>query len=554
MAEDMFADMLKQIRTDYETSDYPVVDNEFTEEKIELPMSDKVRLITYLFYEKKAGRIGKSKKKYPVIIQRSPYFHAMEFYRMHGENLAKRGFVYIVQFCRGTGESEGAWLPNENERKDGLETLQWLEEQSWVKSIGYWGDSYLALTGWCVADHVPEKVKGMYLGEYGTDRFTSAYSKGMFRHDVLTSWAMENAGFPITADYLESCRYRPQIEVDEKLWGQKISWYRDWITAGKQEDPYWQNGFWKMLHDIPAKIKIPLFISEGWYDHHLGSAMKTYQMLSKEEKKKCILNIGCWNHYSMNCMAWGNPKNLRNSEIVSMLDWFDTLLIKNVVPEGKIQLYAIGGDQWKTFSCWPPEHINRKRYVLHHTKGKVSYVYDPENPVLSCGAESMLKSMEKVGSLSQPDPGYRKDVVTFLLEPMEKSTLIIGKIKAFLQVSSDCEDTAFTAKIMVKTKDGNYVNIRSGITTIEADCGNAYQPGKIVQVCIEMWDIVWKINKGDVLRIDVSSSDFPQYAVHSNNRGNWSEQVYVKQAEQTVFCGSEGDSYIEIPILEEQEG
>ena len=77
MAEDMFADMLKQIRTDYETSDYPVVDNEFTEEKIELPMSDKVRLITYLFYEKKAGRIGKSKKKYPVIIQRSPYFHAM---------------------------------------------------------------------------------------------------------------------------------------------------------------------------------------------------------------------------------------------------------------------------------------------------------------------------------------------------------------------------------------------------------------------------------------------------------------------------------------------
>mgnify|MGYP002508209432 CR=1 FL=1 len=59
-----------------------------------------------------------------------------------------------------------------------------------VKNIGYWGDSYLALTGWCMADAVPEKVKGMYLGVYGTDRFTSAYCKGLFRHDVLTSWAM----------------------------------------------------------------------------------------------------------------------------------------------------------------------------------------------------------------------------------------------------------------------------------------------------------------------------------------------------------------------------
>lgn len=126
-----------------------------------------------------------------MILQRSPYVHLMDMYLLHGKNLAQRGFIYILQFCRGTGQSEGEWEPNVNERQDGLDTLNWLQNEPWVKNIGYWGNSYLALTGWCMADAVPSKVKGMYLSVYGTDRFTSAYSKGMFRHDVLTSWAME---------------------------------------------------------------------------------------------------------------------------------------------------------------------------------------------------------------------------------------------------------------------------------------------------------------------------------------------------------------------------
>lgn len=79
----------------------------------------------------------------------------------------------------------------------------------------------------------------MMLTVYGTDRFTSAYEKGLFRHDVLTGWAMANAGRPIDADYLESCRYRPHAEVDTALWGGRLPWYQDWIHAANREDPYW---------------------------------------------------------------------------------------------------------------------------------------------------------------------------------------------------------------------------------------------------------------------------------------------------------------------------
>ena len=195
-----------------------------------LPMQDGVRLYTEIFKPEGLAQ-------FPVLIQRSCYPNQQPLYEINGVELTRRGYGYVVQTCRGTGKSEGHWEPNVNERPDGRDTLQWLNDQPWAESIGYFGASYLALTGWAIADIVPPKVKGMMLTVYGTDRFKSAYEKGLFRHDVLTGWAMQNAGHPVTADYLESCRFRPHDKVDEALWGGTLDWYQDWIHATRAQMP-----------------------------------------------------------------------------------------------------------------------------------------------------------------------------------------------------------------------------------------------------------------------------------------------------------------------------
>ena len=189
-----------------------------------LPMSDSICLETKIWLP------DQEQKDYPVILKRNCYSMQIPMLEQQAKEYARRGFGFVVQSCRGTMESEGVWEPNVNERQDGLDTLEWLSKQPFVRNIGYWGDSYLALTGWCMLDAVPEKVKTMFLGVYGIDRHTSAYQDGMLRHDVLTSWAKENAGKPIDADTMESYRFRPQMEVDEKLWGVRLDWYRDWIS------------------------------------------------------------------------------------------------------------------------------------------------------------------------------------------------------------------------------------------------------------------------------------------------------------------------------------
>ena len=549
---------IQKIIKEYQQLDLPVVTENIVEDITMISMRDNCRLKTHVFHmENKNG--GWSGKSYPVILQRSPYLHAEEIYRTHGIELAKRGFVYILQWCRGIGESEGEWNPNENEREDGLDTLDYFVSCAWVKNIGFWGDSYLALTGWCMADAVPDKVKGMYLGVYGTDRFCSVYEKGLFRHDVFTAWAMENAGEPIEADYLESCFYRPHYMVDEKLWGIKLPWYRKMISAVCGEDAYWQTGVWKLLREIPEKVKIPLFIREGWYDHHLGSAIKTYERLGKEAKEHSTFQIGCWNHESEDVLEWTDALNLQQSEVQTMVPWFQKILMDDKVPDSEISLYVIGEDQWIKKKKWPLEVEVKKKWFLAENYAltenanskaqKYTYYYNPDKPVYSYGTESMFHDMSKVGSLYQPALNYREDVLSFVSLPLKESITIGGKIKVYLTVSTDCEDTSFTAKLMVEKGNGKFVNIRSSITTISAMCrNNDYIPENKLMVCIDMWDIVWKINEGERLRLDVSSSDFPQYTAHTNYAGVWSKQEKCRIAQQTIYAGMEY-SWVEIPII-----
>ena len=158
-----------------------------------------------------------------------------------------------------------------------------------------------------------------------------------------------------------------------------------------------------------------------------------------------------------------------------------------------------------------------------------------------------------MGSIHQPQPGYRDDVVTFLSEPVQEDTEIEGKIRVRLFVKSDAEDTAFSAKLMEVFENRECVNIRGSITTLAYRNGNphrgTYTPGEIVEICIEMWDVSWMIRKGSRLRLDISSSDFPQYSAHSNYAGIWSEQAETKKAEQTILMGGQYPSEVILPVV-----
>ena len=491
----------------------------------------------------------------PTIAVRTCYPNQMDQFQTMAEGFAKLGYVFAFQFCRGIQKSEGEWNPNVNERQDGLDFIHALCQMEEVGDIGYFGCSYLALTGWCMADAVPDRVKTMYLTHYGTSRFTSAYQDGLFRHDILTAWAMGNAGYPIEADLMQSILHRPHVNVDVDLWGGELPWYREYIVNTSRADAHWQTGFWKQLEEIPKHVTIPLYIGTGWYDHHFGSTMKTYEVLNPACKAQSLLRIGCWRHNFDPCADDQVMENLENDDFLMAIRWFEKVLREGGRFPHTMQTYTVGEDQWHNVQG---ERVTKEKcfYLAPDALkaeagnyGEVAYDYDPDHPHFAVGGDSLFKHKNDVGSRLVPMDD-RDDELIFCSDVLQEDITIAGSVSVKLHVASDCEDTAFYARLL-EERNGKRYHVRGSITTLSyrnhSDLPQDYAPNSIVPISIDMWDIDYQLKKGSRLILQITSSYTPEYSVHLNGKGPFSLQKDAKIAHQTVFCTEEYPSRVVLP-------
>ena len=537
---------------------------------------DGIRLLTRIYLPEGDG-------PFPVVVTRTPYVWGSGDYIEAGREYARRGIGYIQQDCRGKGGSEGFFSPNVNERADGIALYEWLAEQPWCGDIGIFGSSYTALTGWLVGDSIPDKVKGMYLSHYGVDRHISCFRSGLFREDIMSGWAIDNAEEDIIKperkpgqapgeNYYDFYLYRPQVEADVNVLGQKLQYYRDWITHTDYTDPYWNTGVWADLKRIPYVIDVPLTIVAGQFDHHEEGTVLGYERLRPEIKARSRLILGSWNHSFQVTPTHVSTANAMEFDInADQFEWFYSLLVKKEEPRGEVRVYNIEADEWVNLDSWPIETASdRTMYLSSETAGdrwnvlalktsepqaaSVSYVYDPENPVYAEGGETLFTSSGRRGSLRQSPAGYRDDILSFVSGPLEEDMTIAGNVKVYLKVSTDADDTAFAFTLSEVTPSGEAYNMRTSIATLGYRDGLLkprveYRRGSTVVLEIEALPIMWTVKAGNSLRLDIKSSQFPEYAVHSNTAGVWAEQARTVVARQTVFVGGEDGSRVVFPVL-----
>ncbi len=537
---------------------------------------DGIRLLTRIYLPEGDG-------PFPVVVTRTPYVWGSGDYIEAGREYARRGIGYIQQDCRGKGGSEGFFSPNVNERADGIALYEWLAEQPWCGDIGIFGSSYTALTGWLVGDSIPDKVKGMYLSHYGVDRHISCFRSGLFREDIMSGWAIDNAEEDIIKperkpgqapgeNYYDFYLYRPQVEADVNVLGQKLQYYRDWITHTDYTDPYWNTGVWADLKRIPYVIDVPLTIVAGQFDHHEEGTVLGYERLRPEIKARSRLILGSWNHSFQVTPTHVPTANAMEFDInADQFEWFYSLLVKKEEPRGEVRVYNIEADEWVNLDSWPIETASdRTMYLSSETVGdrwnvlalntsepqasSVSYVYDPENPVYAEGGETLFTSSGRRGSLRQSPAGYRDDILSFVSEPLEEDMTIAGNVKVYLKVRTDADDTAFAFTLSEVTPSGEAYNMRTSIATLGYRDGLLnprveYRRGSTVVLEIEALPIMWTVKAGNSLRLDIKSSQFPEYAVHSNTAGVWAEQARTVVARQTVFVGGEDGSRVVFPVL-----
>ena len=150
-------------------------------------MRDGKRLMTRVL-------LPEGKGPWPVILVRNPYNKVNDDNAMGHPLFAfvNYGYALVYQQIRGLYDSEGDWYAFENEREDGLDTVEWIKEQPWCAGkIGTYGSSYLAHVQWGMADALPAEVKAMYLSDFGGEPYELFYENGMFKLGIWNLWAAQ---------------------------------------------------------------------------------------------------------------------------------------------------------------------------------------------------------------------------------------------------------------------------------------------------------------------------------------------------------------------------
>jgi putative CocE/NonD family hydrolase len=144
-------------------------------------------------------------------------------------------------------------------------------------------------------------------------------------------------------------------------------------------------------------------------------------------------------------------------------------------------------------------------------------------------------------------------VLVYSSAPLTKDTEVTGPVTVTLWAQSTAVDTDFTAKLVVVKPDGQAINLNNGVlrTPFRDSLADPTPttPGQPYQYRIQVWPTSYLFRAGDRIRLEVSSSDYPQFAPNPNTGAPFGQDTRTVQATQTVLHDPAHPSTITLPVI-----
>jgi putative CocE/NonD family hydrolase len=499
---------------------------------VDVPMRDGVVTKATLVRPTKKG-------KYPVVLERTPYGRLLS--AGEGDMYAKRGYVFVVQDARGTGDSKGKFDPMVTERKDGYDTIDWISKQDWCDgNVGMIGASYGGFVQWAAAvEHHPAlKCLVPQVSPPSSAMWNLPYENGVLT--LLSDlWWLRIVDNPKGQNMLTALNAitnmkglltLPLDKADDKLLGFNSKIFTEWLK--RDTSTKWSG--WDFDAEMKT-VKIPALHISGWFDGDEIGTQRNWQFVRSGGNDQQWLIYGPWTHFFNTTTKVGNLDFGKDAvlELDSQyLRWFDTWLKgKSVgfekVP--KVRYFAMGENKWHESQDWPP--VESKPETLYFEFGKGNY--GPKSGaklVKVLTKNSSVKSdynprKEKIGadSMGVGDQGqdmYMKDDkvsgdnIILRSEPFEQDTLITGPVVVEFDFKSSARDTDFFALGMDQDPIKGHVAVfRPGKLKASylqgLDKQRFLTPGKTYRARLQLWDGANLFKKGHRLSILILQSIFP---------------------------------------------
>ena len=515
---------------------------------------------------------------------------------------ASHCYLVVIQDVRGQGSSGGVFSEFTNDMADGYDTVEWAAGLPGANGkVAMYGSSYVGATQWLAAVTAPPHLVTIAPANTASDYYDGwTYEGGEFRLGFVQPWAIDSIALGAAQNRrdTEAERLLRDAAADPTRWLNFLPqqdlppmqphnpavapWYFDWVRHNTR-DAFWQQ---LSIRDRYPAVRIPVLHFEGWYDAFLAGGVENFAGMvahggNDVARANQRLVIGPWDH-----VAWGRPDSepapmlkdigaVGNSPINElMLAWFDHFLkgVDNgVAGKPRVDYFTMGSNTWQTATNWPLPQTQWINYFLSGAggiadrEGKLlpvlpgpqspdTYTYDPLNPAPSLGGHSCCGARSgPQGPYDQTPVEQRSDVLVYTGDPVPHATEITGAATVTLWAQSSAVDTDFTAKLVVVKPDGTAVNLNNGILRASfrdsLSAPTPIVPGQPYQYRIQIWPTSYQLSAGDRVRVEISSSDYPQFAPNPNTGAPFGRDAATVVATQTILHDPAHPSSITLPVI-----
>jgi putative CocE/NonD family hydrolase len=312
-------------------------------------------------------------------------------------------------------------------------------------------------------------------------------------------------------------------------------------------------------------------------------------------------------------VSWSGDVELGRSAALGLHDeqlrWFDYWLKgheSGVESDPPIRIFVMGGGDgrrtadfgrlyhggsWRDEQTWPVPGTQLTSYYLHDDlvlrpappdadSKSTTYVFDPNDPVptvgsampptpgqwagggpqlLDGGAFDQRGREELVFSRDTLPLASRPDLIVFRSEPLNEAVEVTGLVEVTLWVSTSSLDTDFTARLLDEyppSEDypaGYAMNLVDCIVRLRYRAGKdraePVEPEHVYEIAMEPKALSNVFGAGHRIRLDISSSNFPQFDVNPNTGGPLGIPSGAVTAINTLYHDRDRPSRIELPIV-----
>lgn len=523
---------------------------------------------------------------WPTLVVRTPYNKAGAADNVWNgfspTEVARKGFIMVIQDVRGRYASEGEWEPLQHEGPDGFDTIAWAAQLAGSNGrVGMVGGSYCGNTQWQAALQQPPALKAITpLMTWTEPREALVARGGATQFTVITSWSLA-AGF----DWLSR-----QGLTEDELAARVSALIEDF--DGLEKDGYWELPVTELpvlrRHGTPvfvapgaatdleatehmrvagshSRVQIPSLHTGGWYDTCLQGTIDNFTAMRNLGQESRLI-IGPWTHED-----FGNRIGAQDFGIMSSRDagahpngkWSDEVLAflrshltddAPVSAPAPVRIFVMGRNEWRDEETWPLQRSRTERWHLHadgglSTKalpigaGPSEINYDPADPVPTYGGPMALTPGR--GPHDQAPVESRPDVLVFTSEVLREDLEVTGPIRVRLHVQSSAPSTDWVARLCDVHPDGRSLNLTDGILRIN------HGADETQEIEIDLWSTSNVFLAGHRIRVQITNSCFPRWD-RNLNTGDQAGTEFVP-AHQRLYHDTSRPSYIELPIVPTEE-